>query len=149
MNDYFLTARGGVDARGGFARRQESGLEVLRPQYNDIDSKGIKSLADAQDKLPKLRRVELNGNKFNEDEASLERLKEVLYEWQEKFGPMDELDELEEKRARRKKERWRRKTRRRRYRGRRLRKLKMRMCHKRNRRLRMIWLIWLVGKAGI
>jgi len=96
LNDYFLTARGGVDARGGFARRQESGLEVLRLQYNDIDSKGIKSLADAHDKLPKLRWVELNGNKFNEDEASLERLKEVLYEWREKFGPMDELDELEE-----------------------------------------------------
>jgi len=82
-------------------------LEVLRLQYNDLDSKGIKSLADAQDKLPKLRRIELNGNKFNEDDISVEQLKEVLHDRREKFGPpleegkhddwgMDELDELEE-----------------------------------------------------
>jgi len=107
LNDCFLTARGGVMLVEALREGKNQGLEVLRLQYNDIDSKGIKSLADAQDKLPKLRRVELNGNKFNEDDDNLERLKVVLHERREKYGPpleegehddwgMDELDELEE-----------------------------------------------------
>jgi Ran GTPase-activating protein 1 len=107
LNDCLLTGRGGVMLLEALREGKNQGLELLKLQYNDIDPKGIKSLADAQDKLPRLRRVELNGNKFNEDDDNLERLKEVLHERREKHGPplkegehddwgMDELDELEE-----------------------------------------------------
>ena len=107
LNDCYLSARGGVMVVEALREGKNKGLEVLRLQYNDIDSKGIKSLADAQDKLLKLRRVELNGNKFNEDDISIERLREALHERRDKFGRqyeagehddwgLDELDELEE-----------------------------------------------------
>jgi len=107
VSDCLLSARGGVMLGDALREGKNQGLEVLRLQYNDIDAKGLKALADAQHKLPKLRRVELNGNKFSEDDVSVERLKDALHEQREKFGPpfedgehedwgMDELDELEE-----------------------------------------------------
>jgi len=105
--DCLLGARGAVMLGEALREGKNQGLEVLRLQFNDIDAKGLKALADAQHQLPKLRRVELNGNKFNEDDVNVERLKEVLHERREKFGPpledgehedwgLDELDELEE-----------------------------------------------------
>lgn len=107
ISDCYLGARGGVMLVEALREGKNQGLEVLRLQYNDIDARGVKALADAQEKLPKLRRVELNGNKFNEDDVNVDRLKEALHERREKFGPpleegehedwgMDELDELEE-----------------------------------------------------
>jgi len=105
--DCLLGARGAVMLGEALREGRNPRLEVLRLQFNDIDAKGLKALADAQHQLPKLRRVELNGNKFSEDDVSVERLKEALHERREKFGPpledgehedwgLDELDELEE-----------------------------------------------------
>ena len=81
-------------------------LEVLRLQFNEIDAKGVKGLADAHEKLPALRRVELNGNRFNEDDEGVEKLREVLEvrkekangvgEDDEEYWGLDELDELED-----------------------------------------------------
>jgi Ran GTPase-activating protein 1 len=107
VGDCLLSARGGVMLGEALKAGKNSGLEVLRLQYNDIDAKSIKALADAQDKLPKLRRIELNGNKFSEDDVSIEVLKEALDARREEHGPpmedgehedwgMDELDELDE-----------------------------------------------------
>lgn len=79
-------------------------LEVLRLQYNDIDARGVKALLDAaKNGLPKLRRVELNGNKFSEDDEGVEGLRTLLEERREDAGQsaqsdewgLDELDELE------------------------------------------------------
>jgi Ran GTPase-activating protein 1 len=107
VGDCLLSARGGVMLGEALKAGKNSGLEVLRLQYNDIDARSIKALADAKDKLPKLRRVELNGNKFSEDDISIEVLKEALDARREEHGPpmedgehedwgMDELDELDE-----------------------------------------------------
>jgi Ran GTPase-activating protein 1 len=107
VGDCLLGARGGVMLGEALRAGKNSTIEVLRLQYNDIDSKGVKALADAQDNLPKLRRVELNGNKFNEEDIHIERIREALDARREKFGPpiedgehedwgLDELDELEE-----------------------------------------------------
>jgi Ran GTPase-activating protein 1 len=107
VGDCLLSARGGVMLGEALKAGKNPGLEVLRLQYNDIDARSIKALADAQDKLPKLRRIELNGNKFSEDDVSIEVLKEALDARREKCGPpledgehedwgMDELDELDE-----------------------------------------------------
>ncbi|KAL8660714.1 MAG: hypothetical protein Q9168_008433, partial [Polycauliona sp. 1 TL-2023] len=55
-------------------------LRVLRLQYNEIDSKGVARLLKVVEdgKLPNLRRVELNGNKFAEEDAGVERLRSLL-----------------------------------------------------------------------
>ena len=106
-SDCYLRPRGFIMLVEALQAGKHSALEVLRLQYNDIDSKGIKALADAQQHLPKLRRLELNGNKFSEDDVQVEKLREALDARREKFGPpaeegehedwgLDELDELDD-----------------------------------------------------
>ncbi|KAI9722700.1 MAG: hypothetical protein M1812_001631 [Candelaria pacifica] len=81
-------------------------VEVLRLQFNDIDSKGLRAFRDAAGfALPRLTRVELNGNKFSEEDPSLEDLRMVLEGRREALESegeevaewgLDELDELED-----------------------------------------------------
>ena len=80
-------------------------VEVLRLQFNDINAKGLAGLASASSSaLPALRRVEINGNKFDEEDPSIEKLRSVLderkeasgeHEDDEEYWGLDELDELE------------------------------------------------------
>lgn len=84
---------------------QNKKLKVMRLQYNDINAKGLEELTDAiKTSLPVLQKIELNGNKFSEDDVSLLKLRELLDERKEKFAGdvtheddwgLDELDELE------------------------------------------------------
>lgn len=103
IGDSLLGGRGAVLFAEALARGKNGLLEVLRLQYNEIDSKGVKVLLDvAKDKLVKLRRVELNGNKFSEDDEPVEELRVLLEERKEKAGDvegdwgLDELSDLEE-----------------------------------------------------
>ncbi|KAJ9646573.1 Ran GAP Rna1 [Coniosporium tulheliwenetii] len=100
-------ALGGVMLATALGEGKNQALEVLRLQFNDIDAKGVKGVADALEKMPKLRRVELNGNKFSEEDVAVDRLREVLSERKENGGEdadaadedywgLDELDELED-----------------------------------------------------
>lgn len=100
VGDCLLSARGGRLLGEALAKNGNKKLEVLRLQYNEIDSKGLKALADAassESALPRLRRVELNGNKFAEEDPSIETLKELLdkrkEDGQEKYPGVDEDDE--------------------------------------------------------
>ncbi|KAK5168508.1 hypothetical protein LTR04_006586 [Oleoguttula sp. CCFEE 6159] len=106
VGDCLLTSQGMRAVAKTFSSGSSPALEILRLQYNEIDISGLKALVDALHAKPKLRRVELNGNKFNEDPV-IERLKEVLDERREEYGPgfeegvdeewgLDELDDLEE-----------------------------------------------------
>ena len=103
LGDCLLTANGSIKIFDVLAKGRHSKLEVLRLQYNDITSRGVEALQRAaKDSLPKLRRVELNGNKFSEDDSHVEALVELLSERKEgihlpddEWG-LDELDELEE-----------------------------------------------------
>ncbi|KAI7328901.1 ran GTPase activating protein 1 [Hortaea werneckii] len=111
VGDCLLSARGGRMLGDALARGQNQKVGVLRLQFNEIDSKGLQALADAAVKaLPRLRRVEVNGNKFAEEDPSVEALQEVLSkrkenaadeypdvdaEDEEAWG-VDELDELED-----------------------------------------------------
>lgn len=84
---------------------QNKKLKVMRMQYNDVNAKGLEELTDAiKTSLPALQKIELNGNKFSEDDVSLFELRELLDERKEKFAGdviheddwgLDELDELE------------------------------------------------------
>lgn len=105
VGDCLLSGRGGVMLGKALREGNNAKLEVLRLQFNEIDAKGVKGLADAHEKLPALRRVELNGNRFSEDDEGVEKLREVLEARKEKadgvgeddeYWGLDELDELED-----------------------------------------------------
>jgi len=105
VGDCLLSGRGGVMLGKALREGNNAKLEVLRLQFNEIGAKGVKGLADAHEKLPALRRVELNGNRFSEDDEGVENLREVLEARKQKadgvgeddeYWGLDELDELED-----------------------------------------------------
>lgn len=106
IGDSLLSAKGGVLLADALARGQNAKLEILRLQYNDITAAGVKGFAAAaKDALPALKRVELNGNKFSEDDESILALQELLEERKEQFAGdivteddwgLDSLSDLEE-----------------------------------------------------
>ncbi|KAL8803628.1 MAG: hypothetical protein Q9182_003043 [Xanthomendoza sp. 2 TL-2023] len=85
---------------------ENQGLRALRLQYNEIDSRGIARLLKLAEEgpLPNLRRVELNGNKFAEEDKGVERLRTLLESRREDAGEeggegewgLDEFSDLEE-----------------------------------------------------
>ncbi|RAO68355.1 uncharacterized protein BHQ10_004367 [Talaromyces amestolkiae] len=106
VGDCLLSARGGVKVAQALAAGKNEKVEILRLQYNDINAEGVKQfLFAAKNSLPALKRVELNGNKFLEEDANIEELRVLLEKRQEEQGTdedaedawgLDELDELEE-----------------------------------------------------
>jgi Ran GTPase-activating protein 1 len=106
VSDCLLTGKGGVLVSEALAKGENKKLEILRLQYNDITAKGLKSLADtAAGSLPALKKVEVNGNKFAEEDPAVIALQELFEERKEQFGGdvvleddwgLDELDELDD-----------------------------------------------------
>ncbi|KAI0839003.1 RNI-like protein [Hypoxylon sp. FL0890] len=106
IGDSLLSAKGGILLADALAKGQNKKLETLRLQYNDITSIGVKGFASAaKDGLPALKRIELNGNKFSEDDEYILALQELLDERKEKYGGdiidedtwgLDSLSDLEE-----------------------------------------------------
>jgi Ran GTPase-activating protein 1 len=101
-----LGNKGGVVFAKSLAKGKNTKLEILRLQYNEITSQGIKGLASAaKDSLPALKKIELNGNKFSEDDESIIALQELFEERKEALGGdvvaedewgLDSLSDLEE-----------------------------------------------------
>lgn len=106
VGDCLLSKRGGVSLATALHKGKNTKLQVLRLQYNEINAKTVKGLADAHNSLPALRRVELNGNQFDEEDESIERLREILEarkeaadglgEDDENYWGIDDLDDLED-----------------------------------------------------
>ncbi|KAI4108212.1 MAG: hypothetical protein LQ345_007115 [Seirophora villosa] len=107
VGDSLLGRKGGMAILcGALARGNNPNLETLRLQYNEIDGKGVGLLCDVlrRGALPALRRVELNGNKFSEDDARVATLRALLEERREEAGAeeggaewgLDEFSDLEE-----------------------------------------------------
>ena len=99
VGDCLLGGRGAVSLAKELAKPGVGeSLEVLRAQYNEIDSRGVGELFVAADKggLVRLRRVELNGNKFAEDDAGVEGLRELLEKRKEENTTTTEGDEESE-----------------------------------------------------
>ncbi|KAL6720822.1 Ran GAP Rna1 [Lecanora helva] len=105
VGDSLLGGRGARELAAVLAKGGNKGLRVLRLQYNEIDARGVgELLRAAREGLPGLRRVELNGNKFLEEDEGAEGLRTLLEERREEAGGekgseewgLDELDELEE-----------------------------------------------------
>ncbi|ETI26577.1 hypothetical protein G647_03355 [Cladophialophora carrionii CBS 160.54] len=105
VGDDLLGARGSIKVFEALASGNNKDVEVLRLAYNDITPAGVKALLQAaKDGLPKLRRIELNGNKFEEDDESIEELAALLSGRKDENAKdddpddhwgLDELDELE------------------------------------------------------
>ena len=93
-SDCLVSARGFAAVAKALAQGKNKKLQTIRAQYNEIDGKGLTELLAAAEKggLPELRRVELNGNKFEEDDERAEKLKSILDERREAAGA-DEDDE--------------------------------------------------------
>jgi Ran GTPase-activating protein 1 len=106
VGDCLLSARGGVKVAQALAANKNPKLQTLRLQYNEIKAEAVKGFTHAaKTALPSLRRVELNGNIFSEDDPNVTELRELLEARQEEHGTdddpedtwgVDELDELEE-----------------------------------------------------
>ncbi|KAF4548968.1 Leucine rich repeat-containing protein 5 [Elsinoe fawcettii] len=104
VGDCLLSARGGVGVFEALGEGHAEKLEVVRAQYNEVDARAVKALANGLGTLPKLRKVEVNGNKFAEEDESVEKIRQALEERREEAGEeedeerwgVDELDDLEE-----------------------------------------------------
>ncbi|KAH7413197.1 putative Ran GTPase-activating protein 1 [Cadophora sp. MPI-SDFR-AT-0126] len=106
IGDSLLGAKGGVLFANALAKGQNKKLELLRLQYNDITAKGLEAFtAAATDGLPALKKIELNGNKFSEEDLSLMKLRELLEARKEELGGdvvveddwgLDSLSDLED-----------------------------------------------------
>lgn len=101
VGDSLLGSRGTRLLATALGNGGNKNLEVLRAQYNEIDARSIRALWRAAEKaLPKLRRVEINGNRFEEGDDGVEGLRELLEGRREVPGEgewgLDELSDLEE-----------------------------------------------------
>lgn len=106
VGDSYLGAKGAGLLAGALAKGENKKLEIIRLQYNDITAKSLAQfVAPAKDNLPALKKIELNGNKFEEEDPSVISLRETLEERKEKQGGdvvieddwgLDSLSDLEE-----------------------------------------------------
>jgi Ran GTPase-activating protein 1 len=106
IGDSLLGAKGGVVLSESLAKGKNAKLEVLRLQYNEITAPGLRGLAKAaKEGLPALKKLELNGNRFSEDDESIIILQELFEERKEQLGGdvvveddwgIDSLSDLEE-----------------------------------------------------
>jgi Ran GTPase-activating protein 1 len=78
VGDSLLGAKGGVRLAEALAKGHNTKLQILRLQYNEITAAGVKALAEAAKALPALKKLELNGNKFAEDDESIIALQDLF-----------------------------------------------------------------------
>ncbi|KAL2260723.1 hypothetical protein VTK26DRAFT_5205 [Humicola hyalothermophila] len=106
VGDSLLGAKGGIALAKALGKGNNKKMEILRLQYNEITAKGVKALADVlEEALPALKRLELNGNKFTEDDEVIIKLQDLFERRKEKLGGdvvvedewgLDSLSDLEE-----------------------------------------------------
>jgi Ran GTPase-activating protein 1 len=103
LNDCYLSAKGWAMVVDGLKTANPTKLKVIKAQFNNINAKGLEQLADTMHLFTGLQRIELNGNRFNEDDVNITRIREAFEERKEKIGSdddkewgLDELDELDD-----------------------------------------------------
>ena len=106
IGDSLLGAKGAVLLGKSLGKGKNTKLRILRLQYNEITATGVKALAAAAaDALPVLKKLELNGNKFTEDDESILALQDLFEARKEKQAGdvviedewgLDSLSDLEE-----------------------------------------------------
>lgn len=96
VGDCLLGAKGTVLLAEALGKGANPALRVLRVQYNDFDARAVAALlAAAQRGLGAMRRVELNGNRFSEDDVGVLGLRELLEGRRARAGGEEEGDREE------------------------------------------------------
>lgn len=95
IGDCLLSSRGGVAIAEALAKGNNKKLEFLRLQYNELTAHATTEFIKAvKSDLPALKRIELNGNKFDEDDQFVTDLRDIFRS--RGYGELDELDDMEE-----------------------------------------------------
>lgn len=94
VGDCLLGSRGGVVLAEALQKGKNKDLKVLRLQYNEIDVKRLKALKEAVEVLEKLDLLELNGNKFSEDDTIIEEIRDIFEK--RGNGELDSMSDMEE-----------------------------------------------------
>jgi Ran GTPase-activating protein 1 len=93
LNDCLLRPRGALAIAESLARGKNPRLALLKLQSDEIDARAVKALANAVDiHLSRLATIELNGNRVEADDESVEALRAAL----EKHGHEDAIDEIDD-----------------------------------------------------
>ncbi|CAO3697316.1 unnamed protein product [Rhizopus stolonifer] len=93
VSDCLLSKKGGLLVFEALVQNKQ--LKELLAQYNEVQSDAVKVLVGAVKQLEYLEKIELNGNRFEEDHEVVEELKEALAAWDHEDA-LDELDDMEE-----------------------------------------------------
>ncbi|KAI5809633.1 hypothetical protein DFH27DRAFT_153745 [Peziza echinospora] len=93
VGDCLLGSKGAHLVFNALAEGKNKGLKILRLQFNDIEPPSARALKDSLKQLPVLEKLELNGNKFSEDDPVVEDIKEIFDE--RGVGELDDLDDME------------------------------------------------------
>lgn len=86
VGDDMLGNRGSAKVFEALAEGSNKQVQILRLQFNDITPPGLKVLLQTAKEIEALRRVELDGNKFEAEDESLEALSELLSERRDERG---------------------------------------------------------------
>lgn len=96
LNDCLLKPKGSLvvmDHLGDGKVKED--FHTLKLQYNELEVDALQRLVHVvSKKLPQLKVLELNGNRFDEDSEHVESLTAIFED--RGFGELDELDDLEE-----------------------------------------------------
>lgn len=95
VNDCLLKSKGCklfLDKLAEFSNHSK--LQILRLQYNELESDSLETIVKFLKNLSDLTILELNGNRFDEDSELIEKINEIFED--KGLGELDELDDLEE-----------------------------------------------------
>lgn len=95
ISDCLLSAKGGRLFGDALSKLTPlDSFEHLRLQYNEIDLDGVEKIFNAiKTNVPNLKLLELNGNRFSEDDEIVNEINNLFKE--RGFGELDELDDME------------------------------------------------------
>ncbi|KAI8986377.1 hypothetical protein BDB01DRAFT_720593 [Pilobolus umbonatus] len=96
ISDCLLSKKGAVSIAKSLHQGDNKKIRELLMQYNEIQADAVEILAQAiQSHLNLLEKIELNGNKFDEEAAEVELLRGALAKW-DHDDALDELDDMED-----------------------------------------------------
>ncbi|KAI0219254.1 Ran GAP Rna1, partial [Massospora cicadina] len=96
VGDCLLKAKGGMILAEALIQVKPKNLEELILTYNEINEEGALKLAEAVKHLKQLKRLELNGNNFEQDSAATEAIRSSLLgnDSEEALGSLSDMEIL-------------------------------------------------------
>lgn len=94
LNDCLMKPKGSLQVIESLSQLKTNNIQILRLQYNELDEESLDVLARSVANFKDLSSIELNGNRFEEDSESIQKIQDIFE--QRGLGEIDELDDLEE-----------------------------------------------------